>query len=580
MSDRFARPNSAGWPAGHPLRIRLASSFGCALIAICAFGPAAAQETQSEKKPPSPPETAPATNTGKIPSFAELEAAGAVIGQIRVVTRNIFDLQNERENGPLYRAANAIHIQTWPSVVQDKLLFKTGERVSVHVMEETERLLRSNRFLYDVSIVPVAYHDGLADIEVRTRDTWSLQPGLSASRTGGANRTNIGFTESNALGSGILVAVNRVSDPDRTGTLYQVSHPHAFDGWTAINYSLSQLSDGENRTMSVNRPFYALDTRWAAGIRTMQDTRIDSLFENGTTLAKFRHKQESADAFGGWSRGRVGDWVQRYSIGLSYQKDAYNTEADLPAPSQLPADQTLVTPYLRYEVVQDNYEKYKNLDQIERPEYLVMGFTSSVQLGRSLTALGSTQQLWLYTLNMADGYRVPTGGILLTSVSSTGQTGYGPLDKEATGGSIKFYSRPDSRTLIFTGLSGDLVRSATGSSQLFVGGDTGLRGYPRNYQSGENRVVFNVEDRVYTDWYPLQLFRVGGAVFYDLGRAWGGPNANTQHTGWLNDVGFGLRILSARSAFGNVLHMDLAFPLNRDPNIKSVQWLVQTQTTF
>ena len=93
-------------------------------------------------------------------------------------------------------------------------------------------------------------------------------------------------------------------------------------------------------------------------------------------------------------------------------------------------------------------------------------------------------------------------------------------------------------------------------------------------------MVFNVEDRVYTDWYPFQLFRVGGAVFYDFGRAWGGPTANTENTGWLSDVGVGLRILSARSAFGNVLHLDLAFPLNRDPNIRRVQFLVQTQATF
>src|SRR5207344_2932330 len=113
-------------------------------------------------------------------------------------------------------------------------------------------------------------------------------------------------------------------------------------------------------------------------------------------------------------------------------------EGNFPAPAQLPTDQTLVTPYLLYEVVQDNYEKFKNLDQIQRPEYLVMGFTSSAQLGRSLTALGSTQALWLYTLKLSDGYRVPTGGILLTSVSSSGQTGYGPLDKQASGGSIKF----------------------------------------------------------------------------------------------------------------------------------------------
>ena len=92
--------------------------------------------------------------------------------------------------------------------------------------------------------------------------------------------------------------------------------------------------------------------------------------------------------------------------------------------------------------------------------------------------------------------------------------------------------------------------------------------------------MFNAEYRVYTDWYPIRLFRVGGAVFYDLGRAGGGPNSNTEHTGWLSDVGVGLRILNARTAFGNVLHIDLAFPLTYDPNIRRVQFLVQTQTTF
>ena len=516
----------------------------------------------------------------KIPSFAELEAAGAVIGEIHIVTRNVFDPQDERENNALYRAANAIHIETRPWVIRDKLLFKSGDRVSVHVIDETERVLRSYRTFYDVTIVPVAYHDGIVDVEVSTRDTWSLQPGASASRTGGANRTNLGFTETNALGTGILIGASRFSDPDRTGTLFQVSDPNALDGWTNISYSLAQLSDGESRTVSVNRPFYALDTRWAAGVTALSSDQIDSLFENGTRTAQFRHRQESGDAFGGWSQGLVGKWVQRYSVGVNYQKNAYNTEANLPPPAELPPDQTLVTPYLRYEVVQDSYEKYKNLDLIERPEYLVIGFQSSAQLGRSLTALGSTQELWLYTVSASDGYRTPKGGILLGSVSSTGQWGYGPLDKRASSGSIKYYSHPDSRTLVFISLAGDVLRDATSSSQLVLGGDTGLRGYPRNYQSGDQRAVFNIEDRVYTDWYPFRLFRVGGAVFYDLGRAWGGPTANTEHTGWITDVGFGLRFLNARTAFGNVLHIDLAFPLTYDPGIKRVQFLVQSQATF
>jgi outer membrane protein assembly factor BamA len=549
----------------------------CLALSVCALAPAAGQEASPEQAPPRAPGAATVAEA-KLPTFAELEAAGAWIGEVRIVTRNIFDLQDPREDNIFYRAANAIHIQTRTSVIGDKILFKSGDPVSVHAIEETERLLRTNRFLYDVSIVPVAYHDGVVDVEVGTRDTWTLQPGLSASRTGGSNRTNIGLTDTNAFGSGILIAANRFSDPDRTGTLYQVSHPHAFDGWTVIDYSLSQLSDGESRSMSVTRPFYALDTRWAAGIKSLQDNRINSLFENGTTQAQFRHRQDSVDAFGGLSEGLVEGWVQRYSLGVNYQKDAYNTEAGLPAPTQLPPDQTLVTPYLRYEVVQDSYEKYKNLDLIERPEYRVIGFQSSVQLGRSLAALGSTQDVWIYSISASDGYRTAKGGILLGSVSSGGQRGN--TDKQTSSGSIKFYSRPDSHQLIFYSLAGDVMRDPTSSTQFVLGGDTGLRGYPRNYQSGDQRVVFNVEDRVYTDWFPFRLFRVGGAVFYDLGRAWGGPNSNTEHTGWLSDVGFGLRILSARSAFGNVLHMDLAFPLNHDPNIKSVQFLVQTQATF
>src|SRR4029077_4021561 len=179
-----------------------------------------------------------------------------------------------------------------------------------------------------------------------------------------------------------------------------------------------------------------------------------------------------------------------------------------------------------------------------------------------------------------DGYRTPKGGILLGSVSSVGQTGHGPLDQHASSASVRFYSRTDSRTLTFFSLAGDVLRDATSSTQLVLGGDTGLRGYPRNYQSGDQRVVSNAERRVYTDWNPFLLCRVGGAVFYDFGRAWGGPNSNTENTGWLSDVGFGLRILSARAAVGNVLPIDLAFPLNHDPNIKSAQYLVQTRATF
>src|SRR6187551_951117 len=101
-----------------------------------------------------------------LPSFAELEALQARIGEVRVHTADVFDTQNPKEDWTLYRWANALHIQTRASVVENALLFKSGDRVSLAVIEETERLLRGTRYLYDVQIRPVAYQDGVVDIEV------------------------------------------------------------------------------------------------------------------------------------------------------------------------------------------------------------------------------------------------------------------------------------------------------------------------------------------------------------------------------------------------------------------------------
>jgi hypothetical protein len=50
--------------------------------------------------------------------------------------------------------------------------------------------------------------------------------------------------------------------------------------------------------------------------------------------------------------------------------------------------------------------------------------------------------------------------------------------------------------------------------------------------------------------------------------------------GWLKNFGLGLRLGSARSGLGNVLHIDLAFPLDRASDIDSIQLLVETRRSF
>src|SRR5258708_11921041 len=255
----------------------------------------------------------------------------------------------------------------------------------------------------------------------------------------------------------------------------KVSQSHASDGWTGIDYSQSRLSDGQSNAISIVRPFYALDTRWAAGFSTATDTRIDSVFSNGERKNQVRHGQDSAQVFGGWSEGLVGGWARRYSVGFSYLKDTFKVEPDLlPPPDPFPQDQTLAAPFLRYELVQDNYEKVKNRDLIERPEYFAMGTQSSVQLGRALTGLGSTQNLCLYPARAPHRFRLPSNRVLLGSASVSGQTGYAPLDRHLASGSIRFYGHPDNRILTFVSPPAHPLQNPTPSHHLGLGGDAGF----------------------------------------------------------------------------------------------------------
>ena len=100
------------------------------------------------------------------------------------------------------------------------------------------------------------------------------------------------------------------------------------------------------------------------------------------------------------------------------------------------------------------------------------------------------------------------------------------------------------------------------------------------YQSGEGRWLFTAEQRLFTNWYPFQVFNVGAAVFYDMGASFGRDPLGTPSQGLLRDVGFGLRLGSSRSAHGNVLHIDVAYPLDGDDAVRKIQFLVETKKSF
>jgi hypothetical protein len=515
-----------------------------------------------------------------LPSFAELEAAGARIGEIRILNNNIFDTDDPKEDKLLFRWANALHIRTRPGVIERALLFKSGDPVSVRVIDESERVLRSNHYLYDVKFRPVAYHDGVVDIEVATRDTWSLDPGVSVGRSGGANSNGIHLNEYNLLGTGTALSIGRTKNVDRSSNEFQFTNNHAFGTWTSIGYTHALNSDGRQDAVSVVRPFYSLDARWAAGVTASKDDRIDSIYNAGNVVSQYRHRLNQAEVFGGWSQGLVDGWVRRYSLGVSLQDDAFAPEPGLTAPAQLPLDEKLVAPFVRVELIEDRYEKLENRDLVGRPEFFALGFASLVQLGWASTGLGSSHDALLYSGKVGRGFEPAAGELLTLTGMVSGEYTNGQIRRQRLGAQARYYMPQGKRWLFYAAASGDRLTRPNPDEALLLGGDTGLRGYPLRYESGDRRALFTVEERFYTDLYVYRLFRVGGAAFFDAGRAWGGSTASTLNSRWLSNAGFGLRIVSTRSAFGNVLHVDVAFPLNASPDVRKVQFSVKSKVSF
>jgi hypothetical protein len=521
-----------------------------------------------------------AADTQALPSLEELERQGAVIGAIRVDTRNIFDLSIPGESSAPYRFANTLHVVTRPEVIRRLLLFKPGERVTVQKIAETERLLLSQRILHDAEIRVERYAGGVADLAVVTRDTWSLDLAGGFTTAGGDESASFGVLERNLLGTGVLLGFAYTKDADRDGTEVEVGYDQAFDGWTRLKARRGDFSDGHRTLLEVDRPFYAFDTRWAARAHHDDESRIDPIHNAGDTIYEYRHVITATDAWAGWSPGLQGRRTQRFKVGALLQDHRYSVEPGKTPPPELPIDHKVRGPFARYELVEDDFAKVKNFNRIERPEFIAMGVDAYVQVTRALAAWGSTRDDWLYEAGISGGMTVAGGTRALGRVAVERRVGSTAVPITAPSASARVFVPWDRRWLTYASLTADHVSGGGIADELLIGGDEGLRGYPSRYQSGRNRVLATVEQRYFTDWYLFRLIRVGAAAFLDVGRAWEGVNENRMNGGWLSDVGVGLRLAIDRTASDSVMHLDLALPLDRTSDIKSVQFSLQTRFGF
>ena len=545
-----------------------------------------ARDSRAFTPPPAPKERmaeeARAKKRKPLPPASIMEANGAEIGNITIIVKDIFDTSNPKEDKPLFRLVNRLHIKTREDTIANLLLFKSGDKFSAQDLIDSERILRNMRFLYDARVRPVNYDDNKVDVEVITTDVWTLGLSINYSRKGGENRNSFELRETNVLGYGKELRVQRSSNVDRVERTLEYYDPNLASNHNQLTMAFSDNSDGLVKRFNLKRPFVSLDTRWSFEINHEYIEETEKIYAEGEVVHRFDHKQRYYDFLLGYSKGLINNEARRWTFGFNVHADDYQPN-DYSSPDYpIPDNRKLTYPWVNYEYVENRYIKTRRLNFINRTEDLNLGRQYSVMLGWADKSFHSTSNSLIYDGSYSTTYQTVYNQLFLMTFEAGGRLTEGRSDELRLSSDTRYYFPYLPNQVFYSALNLEISRNTSSESQLLLGGDNGLRGYPIRLQQGDRKVLLTLEQRFYTNWHLWQLIYVGGALFFDIGRAWSGDTPDTPTTGFLKDAGLGLRLTSSRAGKGQVLHMDLAYPLDANGigSIDNYQYIVSTEATF
>ncbi len=497
------------------------------------------------------------------------------VGDIQIFANDVFNTNLASENLAIHKLANRLHIQSKKELITAQLLFASGDVFDKEQLEETERNLRANAYLRSASVTPIQVCDGAVDIKVETNDNWTLIPSMSFSRAGGENEYSFFLAELNLLGLGKSLEIELDYTTDRDQQVLQYFDPLLFGTRTQLTAQLQNNSDGEVQAIDVELPFYALNSQRSWRFSAGNIEFLQKLYTDGFVTDQLAVDNEYLSIEAGFSRGKINGKVRRWVVGWQYDKRKLAASEAFPDSSPV-AERVFSYPYIETTLLKPKYIKKSNLQIMESVEDVAIGPELRTRIGYAAKSLGSTSNAFVFDIEFNQGWQPNPKHLGLLSVELNGfYDSDGSLNEIVNAGAKWFYfqSRKSSVFAQANVISGENLFE---NRQIVLGGETGLRGYPLRYQSGDNRARFTLEQRYFFDWYPFRLVKVGAAAFADIGSAWsddGSPD-------WLRDVGMGLRLVSTRQANAPVTHIDLAVPLDGADDIEQYQLVVMVKSQF
>ena len=519
-----------------------------------------------------------------------------VIRSISIENNNVFDENDDKEDGFFYRMANNLHIKTQKNIIRSQILMRDGDCFSSFKLEESERILRRNRYLRDVRILTNKSDDGqFVDLNIETSDTWSTKVKFGYGQSGGASNTQLGIQENNLLGLGLDLGLSIKNDTDRRSTELTFSDQQLFGSRYRLDLSYANNSDGSIQYINIEKPFYALDSPEALGFSFRHEEKEEGLYYQAKEYFSYLADEQKFDAYYGWSDGLTEGAVVRHRLGIIARNNRYFSSEIQPNITDstiqnyvestylLPEDEIENYPYYAVDYSENSYQKIRNHQKIGRIEDRYIGLAMGLSVGYVSPSFGSANSFddsyWKLTNYIANEFELSDMTSLEASLNMDVELRKSKLVDALEKHSLKLYKKQSPHFTFYADYVGVNSHDLEGGKQLFLDANSGLRGYPLRYLSGTRTQKITLEQRYFSDYEVLRLFNIGAAVFFDAGMVSGGTDFEEEQNGLYRNIGFGLRIANNRSSEGVILHIDFAKPLDSlDDN--GFQLTVDVRSTF
>ncbi len=503
---------------------------------------------------------------------------GKIIRSITFKPIDVFDEEDPKENNWLYRSLNQLHFTTHSNVVESQLLFKVGDPVNKQSIHETERILRQRKYFTNAYILPESVCGNEVDLLVVTQDAWVLEPEFSFSQKSGDTESGYGISDGNILGTGNALSIGYSKNEQRSGVGYEFYNPYFLNKKIAVRAEYEDTSDGRNSLLNVSRPFYSLETPWAAGMRLEDISLVDIIRSRDDVVNEFRHQTLLNEVFLGKATDVTSDRTQRWLIGFTNEEHKFYTTED--TLQGIPIDHKMNYPWVEYQYHENKFGIFKNVNQIQRPEDIALGQNFSFRLGYGSKSFDNPDDVVRFKgeyINITD---VADHHILEYEVKINGRhhLELNSLDSTILTTQVSYNYFQDDKNRWYVRMNYDVGQDLAQYEELTVGGVTGLRGYPVDYSRGKKRYVFTLERRYFTDFHVFNLLRVGAVAFFDMGKAWG--LVDQPYSPLLTNVGVGLRLSSTKIRVGNIVHIDIATPTSAKSGIDKYQLTIGAEAKF